>query len=271
MTLERFNATMQPRVIGTMNLHRALQKTPLDLFMLWSSWTTLLGSASQSNYMASNSFMDAFGRHRKALGMPATSLSLGQILDIGIVSHTPEYQENLHRMGLYGNSEDEFLSYCDAAVATSLASQPDAVYTNGHLLAGMAPTGLSLQRDRYPIREMSWRYDPRFSLLTSAVERSASDSTNTVVLVADDDPAESLLDRIHKRVGRLLYMAKEDIHVTQPMKSYGIDSMVAAELRNWLFSVSKVDVSLLNMLHPSMTIEKLAKLAAQGDQDGQKG
>ena len=37
--------------------------------------------------------------------------------------------------------------------------------------------------------------------------------------------------------------------------------MVAAELRNWLFSVSGVEVNPLNMLRPGMTIEKLTELA----------
>src|SRR5436305_2692963 len=121
MTLEDFNATMRPRVIGTLNLHQILKDVPLDFFIMWSSWTTIFGSASQSNYMASNSFMDAFARHRKSLGLPAASLSLGQILDVGIVSYIPEYQENLLRMGLYGNNEDEFLGYCEASIFESSA------------------------------------------------------------------------------------------------------------------------------------------------------
>lgn len=259
MTLSNFNATMQPRVIGTMNLHRALQGVPLDFFMLWSSWTSILGSASQSNYMASCSFMDAFARHRQSQGMPATSLSLGQILDVGIVSATPEYQENLQRIGLHGNTEEEFLSYCDAALSTSSTTHSNITYSNGHLLAGM---DLS-QSDKYPIHEMSWHRDPRFSLLVSVVKRLFTDSGSAVVVVVDDDPSESLLNRIQKRIGRLLYMPQEEIDVARQLNTYGIDSMVAAELRNWLFGVSGVEVSPLSMLHPGMTVEKLAELVAQ--------
>ena len=252
---------MQPRVIGTVNLHQALRKAPLDFFMLWSSWTSILGSASQSNYTASCSFMDVFARHRQALGMPATSLSLGQILDIGIVSHNIEYQDNLLRMGLYGNSEEQFLSYCDTAISSSLTIQPNTAYSKGHLLASMDPSALSLQTIRYPLHEMSWYRDLRFSLLVSAVSHTATDSGNTIVHVADDELSESILNRIHQRLAWLLYMSPEDIDVAQPLNAYGIDSMVAAELRNGLFSVSGVEVSPLNMLHPGMTIEKLTELA----------
>ena len=90
MTLENFQATVKPRVIGTLNLHNALKDSPLDFFQMWSSWTVMFGTATQSNYLASNAFMDAFANYRQHLGLPATSLALSQILGIGIVSYIPE-------------------------------------------------------------------------------------------------------------------------------------------------------------------------------------
>jgi hypothetical protein len=90
MSLDQFNATLKSRVTGTINLHQALLKSPLDFFQMWSSWTLMFGTATQSNYLASNAFMDAFARYRHKLGLPAASLSLSQVLGIGIVSYMPE-------------------------------------------------------------------------------------------------------------------------------------------------------------------------------------
>lgn len=90
MTLTKFKSTVNPRVVGTLNLHEALKDSPLDFFEMWSSWTAMFGTATQSNYLSSNAFMDAFARHRQSLGLPATSLALSQILGIGIVSYMPE-------------------------------------------------------------------------------------------------------------------------------------------------------------------------------------
>lgn len=89
MTLEKFHSTLRSRVIGTLNLHEALKESPLDFFQMWSSWTVMFGTATQSNYLASSAFMDAFARHRQSEGLPATSLALSQILGIGIVSYMP--------------------------------------------------------------------------------------------------------------------------------------------------------------------------------------
>ncbi|KAK8112196.1 uncharacterized protein PG998_008653 [Apiospora kogelbergensis] len=271
MTLDDFNKTMRPRVIGTINLHEALLQAPLDFFMMWSSWTSILGSLSQGNYTASNAFMDEFTRHRLALGLPATSLSLGHMLDVGIVSYNLQYQENINRMGMYGNSEQEFLQYCEAAVAESsagvLAFPADSSLSRGHLLGGLEPRGLRANNHRYPVADMAWHDDPRFSHLIAGFHRlgklessgGGAGGSPGIVVAGDDDENGTLEDRVHRRVARLLYVATDDIERRRPIKNYGIDSMVAAELRNWLFKATGVNVPLLELLHPTMSVEALGK------------
>lgn len=261
MTLTDFNKTMKPRVQGTLNVHEALGTSELDFFLMLSSWTKMIGSASQGNYMASSAFMDAFAAYRQNLGLPATSLTLGHILDVGIVSDHLQWQENVLRMGMYGNSEQEFLQYCQAAIIPPALAQQQS-FEKGHLLVGLEPAGLLANNDRYPVVNMSWHPDPRFSFLLQAYEHLNSRTASTEVRVREDDDQEPLLTRIHRRMARSLYVAVQDIDVAKPITSYGIDSMVAAEVRNWLFDTLGANVSLLNLLHPSMTVEKLAREVA---------
>ena len=275
MTLDQFRSTAAPRVEGTMNLHRATENLNLDFFLMLSSWTTIFGSASQGNYMAANSFMDAFAAYRRRLGLPATSLGLGQILDVGIVSYYPQYQEHLLRMGLYGNTEEEFLRYCEIGIRNSLAPRPSidgddsgiAVVNDGHILAGVEPAGLLEKVKRYPVEDMPWYRDPRFSILVQAIQHLASESDHAgsaggsgALGENGDDMSETPMVRIHCKLARLLYLSREDIDIKQPIRTYGIDSMVAAELRNWVFGTFGVDVTLLKLLAPSMTTEKLAEV-----------
>lgn len=273
MTLEEFNKTMRPRVMGSLNLHNALLGAQLDFFITWSSWTTILGSLSQGNYMASNSFMDAFARYRQALGLPATSLSLGHMLDVGVVSYNLQYQEHLNRMGLYGNGEQEFLQYCEAAISESAANSPQASHSfgRGHLLAGLEPKGLLANNQRYPVEDMGWQTSPQFSHLISAFHRLQSVADGQAggdgITIADDDENSPLQDRIHRRVARLLFVLTDDIDSKQPIKNYGIDSMVAAELRNWLFKATGVNVTLLELLHPTMSVEALSA-KVEGEMSG---
>ncbi|KAL8790243.1 MAG: hypothetical protein Q9195_006466 [Heterodermia aff. obscurata] len=272
MTLDEFNATFKSRVQGTINLHNALSESPLDFFVTWSSWTSIFGVPTQTNYLASNSFMDAFACHRRSLGLPSTSLSLSQILDVGIVSGNPDYQTSLDRNGLYGSGEDEFLDFCDTAIAqcrTLVDPNDDRCdmgldpgIGQGHLLAGIEPKGLQELGKSVPLTEMPWYSDPRFSILRSAIEFMEEGSTGTKKpgAEANGDEDGTTMQKIHRKVAKLLYTSEGEIDVTAPIKNYGIDSMIAAELRNWLFTAYKLEVSLLTLLGPTSSIESMVGL-----------
>lgn len=263
MSLERFQATVQPRVRGTLNLEEALKDSPLDFFELWSSWTVIFGTATQSNYLASNAFLDAFARQRYARGLPCTSLALSQVLGIGIVSYMPEYQQAMIRNGFYGNDEDEFLQYCEAGVSPAgVAPQSEFIYdshSRGHLLVGIEPAGLRAVDRKYPLEDMPWYRDPRFANLVHAVRTLQSGGEGKRV---DSAEGGTPSERIQRKISRLLYVPLDEVDTEKAINDYGIDSMIAAELRNWIFTSFGKDISLLNLLSATMTIDKLAEETA---------
>ncbi|KAL8783267.1 MAG: hypothetical protein Q9213_004743 [Squamulea squamosa] len=271
MTLEKFHSTLKPRVIGTLNLHEALKDSPLDFFQMWSSWTVMFGTATQSNYLASSAFMDAFARHRQSHGLPATSLALSQILGIGIVSYMPEYdtlaslnatslpsiphrisqEKTMIRNGFYGNTEDEFLQYCEAALCPPPPLPPSSSqdpYSQGHLLVGIEPAGLQEVDKKHPLQDMVWSRDPRFANLiqsTRLLSASSAAATGSGQGTGDDGEGGggTLADRIRTKVSRLLYVPLDEVDEETAINVYGIDSMIAAELRNWLFATWGKDCS----------------------------
>ena len=260
MTLEEFQLTVRPRVRGTLNLHAALKDAPLDFFMMWSSWTAIFGTATQVNYLASSTFMDAFARHRKMLGLPATSLSLNRIGNVGAVGRNHINANILARNGFYGNNEDEFLEYCESAIDPSISKtewKHDPL-ADAHLLAGIEPAGLQTLDKTYPLRNMSWYQDQRFANLINAVTVLSS-STDAIADEVDRQVDEGeVVHRIHRKVAQLLYTPTENVDISRALSEYGIDSMIAAELRNWVFASLATDVSLFKLLSPAMTIERLA-------------
>ncbi|KAI1406986.1 hypothetical protein F5Y13DRAFT_207084 [Hypoxylon sp. FL1857] len=267
MSLERFNATVHPRVLGTLNLHEALKNSPLDFFEIWSSWTVIFGTATQSNYLASNSFLDAFARYRRANGLPCTSVALSQVLGIGIVSYMPEYQQAMVRNGFYGNDEEEFLQYCEAGINPPPIQETDDAtlkydpQTLGHLLVGIEPAGLQNVDRKYPLSEMLWYRDPRFQNLIQATSLLSSSTQDKL---AGGGEEGTVLDRIRMKISRLLYVPLDEVDVEKAINDYGIDSMIAAELRNWFFASFGKEVSLLKLLSATMTIQKLAEEAEIG-------
>jgi NADP-dependent 3-hydroxy acid dehydrogenase YdfG len=85
MTHEMWQGTIRPKIHGTQLLHNLLPKD-MDFFVMLSSISGVVGNRSQANYAAGNTFQDALARHRRQQGLPAVSIDLGLMLDIGLIA-----------------------------------------------------------------------------------------------------------------------------------------------------------------------------------------
>ncbi|WP_434047936.1 MULTISPECIES: amino acid adenylation domain-containing protein [Sorangium] len=80
-TVASFEQALCAKVHGTINLDLATQDDPLDLFVLFSSLSSLLGDFSRGSYSAGNRFLDAFAEWRCRL--EAEGRRRGKTLSIG--------------------------------------------------------------------------------------------------------------------------------------------------------------------------------------------
>ena len=82
-TPDRFRRVLAPKVLGAWNLHTLTRDRPLDVFALFSSAASLLGSPGQANYSAANAFLDALASYRRSRGLPAVSINWGPWAEVG--------------------------------------------------------------------------------------------------------------------------------------------------------------------------------------------
>ena len=76
-TAERFQKVLGPKVAAASLLHELTKELDLDLFVLYSSAASVLGSPGQSNYATGNAFLDGLAWQRRSAGLPAISINWG--------------------------------------------------------------------------------------------------------------------------------------------------------------------------------------------------
>ena len=82
-TWERFEAVLWPKILGGWHLHRATVDRDLDLFVLFSSVTGVLGNAGQGNHAAANAFLDQLAGYRPRPGAAGPGDSVGRVVGAG--------------------------------------------------------------------------------------------------------------------------------------------------------------------------------------------
>ncbi|HKS98413.1 MAG TPA: KR domain-containing protein, partial [Rugosimonospora sp.] len=64
---------------GAWHLHRETQSDDLDFFVLFSSFAAQLGTAAAGARATAGEFLNGLARHRRAAGLPATSVGWGPV------------------------------------------------------------------------------------------------------------------------------------------------------------------------------------------------
>ncbi|KFY24016.1 hypothetical protein V491_02322 [Pseudogymnoascus sp. VKM F-3775] len=261
MTFEQWQHGVQSKVAGSMNLHRHLPN--LSFFIMLSSLTGVVGHTSQANYTAGNTFQDALARYRTAQRQPAVALDLGVVLSKGYIAEAgAELRARMERLGLAAIDIDDVLRLVEDAVRHPLRPGPD----ESQVLVGLSD-GVKEQDDR------------RFGTLRLSTTRSSHGEASTLEHLLD--PAAELIQALMSQtatraiapalvvqavVGKLadmFSMVAGDVDVGLSPARYGVDSLVAVELRNWLSKVARVNISILDILQSTSLVELGSLIAAR--------
>ncbi|MCJ1437155.1 hypothetical protein MMC27_006540 [Xylographa pallens] len=251
-----YNAVMRPKVQGAWNLHHCLSTHPLSFFILLSSISGIAGTRGQATYAASSTFLDAFAQYRTVHGLPASSIDLGVVADVGYVA------ENMDRQAqITANANDQVLEKEYHALLKAAICQQPAGSDHRQTITGcrLAQPGQS---------KTSWvSGDPIWALLARGSVSSASAHEHTdghsgqvnigkalAAVTSVEEGTQIVCDAIITKVASIGSIPVEEINIAKPMVSFGLDSLVAIELRNWLARAMEASVPMLKLLGGSSLI-----------------
>lgn len=257
MTSKDYAAAVKPKVHGTWNLHNLLPKD-MDFFVMLSSTSGIIGNASQANYAAGSTFLDAFSDYRRSLGLPAVTIDLGVILGIGYVAENKDLASKLDRQGFEGTTEEELMQLIKIAITDS----------SKDLSSGQIVTGLGTWSETSHGAFTSPMFS-HFRRQALSPDHSADGSTQLGRPIRDQlrkvkslaEATRQICEAIIYKVSSLSMTPVEDISETKPISEYGMDSLVAVEMRNWLFKEMDATIPILELLANQPILSLAAKIA----------
>lgn len=261
MSHDMFIAGLRPKVHGSWALHKATLNKPLDFFIMLSSAGAFFGSIAQANYVAACTYQVALAAHRRTLGLPAVSIDVSKIVEVGHVAEdeTGTSNRNVTQLGMVEVRPEELHCLLEMAMRPTDSDINNDI-PNGHLLTGVHSTNDAENGEELPF----WSRDPVFSHMdfvrphlrksnkgedgSSATRRPIRESLATATSL--EEAESNLLDGLLRKLARGLMMVVEDLDPKKEMGHYGVDSLVAVDLRNWLARDAGVDMPVFEILRP---------------------
>ncbi|MEV6423377.1 type I polyketide synthase [Streptomyces sp. NPDC051662] len=250
LTPERVDTVLRPKVDAAQHLHELTAGLDLTHFVLFSSGVGTFGGAGQANYAAANAFLDALAHHRRAAGLPATSLAwglwetaAGMSADLSDVD-----RRRLDRSGVLALTARQGLALFDAAwhsdAATLVPMGLDPAVLRRKAAESTLPAAFR-GLVRTPLRRAA-----------AAGARTAGESfAQTLAGQSESGRRKLLLELIQRHVATVLnYSADAPFDAKLPFRELGFDSLTAVELRNALIAATGVQLSAALVFdHPTAT------------------
>ncbi|KAK2728269.1 polyketide synthase [Colletotrichum kahawae] len=273
MSAATFHAALDPKYLGSQNLHELLPED-LDFFVMLSSFCGIMGNRGQSNYAAGNAFEDALARHRVSRGLKGVAVDLMLVAEAGWANVNYESVTQSLRAGHGGLTQAQLMALlemlCDPAYDCSRpgAAQVVNMVDSPAELARM--TGLGL---------LDWMQKPIFNNLLRMGETDDSDAADGRGAAGDDKgdevdylglvktaadltaAGEVVTQGLVQKLGKSLSVPAETLDVGKPAYVVGVDSLIAVEVRYWFMKRLNVEVPVFEILKNQSITELCQQVA----------
>ncbi|TLD33133.1 hypothetical protein PspLS_00334 [Pyricularia sp. CBS 133598] len=287
MTHDDWAAALRPKVRGSSNLDRYFdQSRPLDFLVLCASVAGVWGNAGQAAYAAANTYQDELARSRRARGLAGVAVDLGIIQDVGMAAEQSFGARFDQWAKVIGVPREVFLALMKSLIKGQQVQQQkkrsqkqddEQQSEDSNLLSasdwpppqvcsGLGSAEIWSTHDITP--PPAYHSDPRFSALAGSTGGSAStprsaggsdasgssssSSSSLASMLAGattkSQAAEYVTEALVHKAAGILQIPPVEVDPSRPLYEYGVDSLVAIEVRNWINVAMNANIALLEIM-----------------------
>ncbi|WP_420077391.1 type I polyketide synthase [Streptomyces sp. JL3001] len=247
LTPDTLQTLLGAKLLGARHLHELTADRDLDAFVLFSSGAASWGSGGQPAYAAANAYLDALAAHRRAAGLPATSVAWGAWGETGMATE-PGLAAELARRGVHPMDPGTAL----AALQRALDEDVSGLTVTATDWAAFLPAFTAA------------RPSPLLSELARATDPGPADASepedgpglrDRLAELPDVERTRLLLDLVRTEAAATLgHSGADAVPAERALRDLGFDSVSAVDLRNRLKAVTGLALpASLVFDHPNAT------------------
>lgn len=243
---EKMVNVMKPKIQGAWNLHLLTKELSLDFFIMYSSIASYIGNIGQGNYVASNMYLESLAQYRQHLGLPALTISLDAILDIGALSRDKQLKDLLvNKRSVTGITSEQALNSIFENIGSNISN-----YLIGK-------PNFNLMKRSLPLLN-----SPTYSeLFIENKDENMGGEENIGEIIKELSTEEAhhfIINILINELSTIMHLDKNRIDIMTPIQNFGIDSLMAAELLTAIDIKFNTDLP-VTVLADNSSIENIAK------------
>lgn len=248
LSRDQINNSLAAKLTGAQHLHELTRELPLELFVLYSSATTLLGNPGQAAYVAANHWLEALSAVRRRQGLAATCVRWGAIDDVGFLARNDAIKEALqNRIGGSALTSEAGLAVLEQMVIHNTDARGVMELDWGPLSRFLPTSGQNKFREialANPDSEQS--------------DEGRLDLDQMMAELSDKAFHAAIVDILRHELSEILMISESRIDAERSIYDMGLDSLMGVELMTAVENRLGVQVPVM-ALSETPTLNQLAE------------